>query len=38
MKELKQIGKGNKSFAAQPFTAEDIAMMYKKNILESGEL
>jgi len=27
MKELKQIGKGNKPFVAQPFTTEDFAMM-----------
>jgi len=38
MKELKQIGTGNKPFAAQPFTTEDIAMMCKKNILGLGEL
>jgi hypothetical protein len=37
MKELKQLGKGNRPHAAQPFTPDEIAMMFEKNILGIGE-
>jgi len=37
-KELKQLGKGNKPRAAQPFTEEEIDTMFSLNILGSGML
>lgn len=38
MKELKQLGKGSKPNAAQPFTTDHIAMLYEQNILGTGQL
>ena len=37
MKELKQLGKGSKPNAAQPFTTDHIAMLYEQNILGTGQ-
>jgi hypothetical protein len=37
MKELKQLGKGNRPNAAQPFTSDHIDMFYKQNILGTGK-
>jgi hypothetical protein len=38
MKELKQLGKGNRPHAAEPFTTDEIAKMYEMNILGVGKL
>jgi hypothetical protein len=37
MKELKQLGKGSKPNAAQPFSTDHIAMLYEQNLLGRGK-
>jgi len=37
MKELKQIGKGNKPNAAQSFTADEIVLLIEHNLLGVGK-
>lgn len=38
MKELKQLGKGTRPNAAQPFSTDHIAMLHEKNLLGAGQL
>jgi hypothetical protein len=38
MKELKQLGKGNKPRAAQAFTSEELAKLFQLNLLGLGEI
>lgn len=36
MKELKQLGKGNKPHASQPFTQEELDLFVQKNVIGTG--
>lgn len=37
LKQLKQLGKGNKPNSSQPFTSDDLLIMRSKNIIGSGK-